>query len=592
MKRLERLSRALRLARRFGPEVTHHRRGLFVVAGASLLATGLALARPWPIAWIFDLALVPVAAGEADSPLRTVVLGTLAALGIAGGLALVEYWRSVRMAEIGHDFTRQLRTRIFGHLAQLPPSFHSSHKTGDLLVRLMGDVPLVRTMVIDSTIELSTRLLLALGVMAMLFVLDPLLAAAVLLAGPLLLYSTRLMTKRLTVAIRKQRSKEGQLADFLHEAISGSEVVQSLGGASHVVRRFKRNNRTSVRAGLKAARLASALSAIVEGQLGLALAIAVGLGSWRVLEGALSPGELLAFLSYTRGLLKPVRGAARHAERIARGTAGAERVLHVLDQRSGLREARDAALPPARPERIVISDLHYRYATGYEALAGVNLSLQRGELVALVGRNGAGKSTLAMLMARLEDPSSGKITIDGLNLDRYQLEPLRRRVGLVLQQSVLFGESLRENLLLAAPEATDEQLLEALATADGLELVQDLPEGLDTVLGSSGKGLSGGQMRRLCLARTLLGDPGVIIVDEPFAGLDRPGVERVLECLRNLANDRIVVVIAHDLADLSSFDRIIWLENGRVEDQGRHQELVSRAPRYREVLRAAAGGEL
>jgi ATP-binding cassette subfamily B protein len=591
VKQLAHLSAAVVLARRFTGELVPLARGLVWVGASSALAILLELAKPWPVQWIFDAVLVPAAGdgGVPQAPAR-IAAGTAVALAVALAFAAVQYARSVALAAVGHEFTRGLRTRIFAHLAELSPSFHARHKTGDLLVRLLGDVPLVRTMLIDSGVELATRLALVVGIVAFLFVLDPLLAGAVLIAGPALVLSTRFLTARLTIAVRKQRRKEGELADFVHEAISGSEVIQSLGGSAHVVRRFKRNNRTSVRAGLKATRLAASLAAAVEAQLGLALAIALGFGAWRVTLGTITPGELLVFLSYTRGLLKPVRSAAQHAERIARGTAGAERVLAVLDQAPAVREAIDAVPAPRRPELLRCRGVTFRYPHGPEALRGVDLDLRRGELVALVGHNGAGKSTLAMLVARLEDPSEGTITLDGLPLARYQLTSLRRSVGLVLQQSVLFGESVRENLVLAAPEADDGQLWSALTAADAAELVRELPEGLETVLGSAGKGLSGGQARRLCLARTLLLDPGLLVVDEPFAGLDRVGVERILARLRHLARERIVVVVAHDLADLSSFDRVVWIEQGRIAGQGPHAELEAQVPGYREVLRASGGG--
>ncbi|MEZ5977245.1 MAG: ABC transporter ATP-binding protein [Planctomycetota bacterium] len=576
-------------ARRFGPELRGHRGGYVTVVLLALVATAFELARPLPIKWIFDSALVPYAAGERSPADATAIVleGAALALGLSIAFAATQYLRVVRQALIGHDFARSLRARLFTHLAELGPVQHARRKSGDLLVRLVGDVPLVRSMLVDSSLELVARSLLLAGSVGLLFWLDPLLAVVVLGAGPILASSVRFISKRLTVAVRKQRRKEGAMADFLHEAIAGNEVVQSLGGGGHVVRRFKRSNRTSERAGLKATRLAAALSASIESQLGAALALTLGLGAWRVVEGALSPGELLAFMSWVRGLLRPLRSAARQAERLSRGVAGAERVVEILDEEPAVREEPDAVPAPSRPTKISWCGVSFAYPGGPQVLDSVDLDLRRGELVALVGANGAGKSTLCMLAARLADPTEGTVELDGAPLRRFQLESLRKRVQLVLQTPLLFGETLRENLLLANAEATDEELLDALRTTGALEIVGALEGGLDHELLAQGRGLSGGQTRRICLARALLTDPGVLVVDEPFAGLDAAGVANTLHLLRELARERIVLVIAHDLGDLSDFDSVVFLENGRVAARGPHRLLEREMPGYRRALRAS-----
>jgi ATP-binding cassette subfamily B protein len=406
----------------------------------------------------------------------------------------------------------------------------------------------------------------------------------------LLVLSSRFIGRHLTIAVRKQRRKEGAMADFLHEAIAGNEVIQTLGSSSHVVRRFKKSNRTSQRAGLKATRIAAALSASIESQLGLALALTLGVGSWRVLAGALSPGELLVFMSLVRGLLRPIRAAARQAERFSRGAAGAERVLEVLDAVPAVREREDALPPPRRPRSLAWRGVAFGYPGGPRVLDGLDLELVRGELVALVGRNGAGKSTLGMLAARLADPDDGVVELDGVPLADYQLEPLRRSVALLLQAPLLFGETLRENLLLARPDASDAELVAALELAGAGPLVAGLEHGLDTELGSAGRGLSGGQARRVCLARALLQDPGVLIVDEPFAGLDATGVDETLALLKRIATERIVLVVAHDLTDLSDFDSVVLLDGGRVAARGPHRVLERSVPAYARSLRSGASG--
>ena len=576
---------SLRVGRRFRQDLAPHLPRILLVGLASLLLAGLDLLKPWPLQWIFDEALAPQ--GEPRHAFGTVVAaGAAAAVGIAVLHALVQYVRAVRLADVGHRVTRSLRHRIFSHLACLSPDFHARHKAGDLLVRLMGDVPMLRTMLVDSTVELGTRLVLIVGTLVVLFALDPFLTLVLCGLLPLLFLVARWLSGRLAIAVRKQRRKEGELADFLHEAIAASSVIQSLGRGEHVVRRFARDNRRSARAGLKATRIAARISASVEALLGCALAGALALGSLRVASGQLTPGELLVFLSYVRGLLKPVRSASRHAEKIAKGTACGERVLQVLEADPHVTSAPGAPPAPAQPASLRFEGVDFGYDERGLALDGLDVEFRRGELVALVGPSGAGKSTLAMLAARLRDPARGAVRMDGIPLRDLALDSVRDRIGLCLQETVLFGESVRENLLLGRPEATEEELWAALEAAGLGGTIAALPDGLDAVLGAAGAGLSGGERRRLSLARTLLRAAPIVIVDEPFAGLDGEAVARVAETLRAVAADHVVIVIAHDPDDLDRFDRIVFLERGRVRGEGSRRELERAHPRFTEVMRS------
>lgn len=575
---------SLHVGRRFRADLAPHLPRLLLVGLASLLLAGLDLLKPWPLKWIFDEALAP--RGEPRLGFGVVVAtGAVAAVAIALLHALVQYVRAVRLADVGHRVTRTLRHRIFSHLACLSPDFHARHKAGDLLVRLMGDVPMLRTMLVDSTVELGTRLVLILGTLTVLFALDPLLTLVLLGVLPLLFAVARWLSGRLAIAVRKQRRKEGDLADFLHEAIAASSVIQSLGRGDHVVRRFARGNRRTARASLKATRIAARISASVEGLLGLALAGALALGSLRVASGRLTAGELLVFISYVRGLLKPVRSASRHAEKIAKGTACGERVLQILETDPHVVSVAGAPPAPERPDSLRFEAVRFAYDERGNALDGIDVEFRRGELVALVGASGAGKSTLAMLAARLRDPDQGSVLLDGRPLRDLDLASVRDRIGLCLQETVLFGESVRENLLMGRPDASEEELWAALDASALASTVAALPDGLDGVLGAAGTGLSGGERRRLSLARTLLRDAPIVIVDEPFAGLDARAVATVAETLRALAADHIAIVIAHDPDDLDRFDRLVFLERGRIRGEGSRRALESAIPRFGEVMR-------
>ncbi|MBK7877354.1 MAG: ABC transporter ATP-binding protein [Planctomycetes bacterium] len=592
---LERWIQGLAVARRFFPELAVHRWRLAAITALTLAAVAFELLRPWPIKWILDYAL-PGGAHAGESPFDwlggptdaqgIVLWGALAALVIVILDSLCDYGAAVLTNQVGQAVSRSLRLRVFEHLSKLSPEFHARFKSGDLLVRLMGDVPLVRTMLVDSTVAVLTRsCLIACTVGAMLFV-DAWLTLIVLGIIPACLGVVWWISKQLTIAARKQRTKEGDLADYLHEAIAASSTIQALGRGRHIVHRFAHTNRTAARAELKAARLSAKLTVSIEAIFGTCTAAALGFGAWRVLQGTLSAGDLILFLSYVRSLLKPVRATSKHSERLAKGTASGERLLAILDEPIAIDSRPDAIEAPAHPAELEFRDVVFQYGKKVDALRGFAATFKRGELLGLFGRSGSGKSTVAALCVRLYDPDAGTVLLDGRPLPEYQLQSLRDRFGLSMQESTLFGASIRENLLLGRPEATEEELWEALrlSAADGF--VANLKRGLDTELGSGGTGLSGGERRRLCLARVLLRRAPVLIVDEPFSGLDRVAVDRVRATLSERARTDIVVVIAHDLDHLDVFDRIVFVDQGRVDDVGTHAELVARNALYRRTTRS------
>lgn len=594
---LSRWSESFAIARRFAPELRPHGRGLASIGLLSVGAILLELVKPWPIGLVFDRALAPRDGAGSSAPFQVLLWGVAAVVAIAAAQAVIGYLRTTGIANVGHLVTRGLRFRIFAHLTKLSPEFHAKHKSGDLLVRLMGDVPMVQTMLVDASVEVVTRALLVLATVGTMLWIDPLLTLAAFCIAPPLVLVVRWVSGHIRVAVRKQRRKEGTLADYMHEAIAATQTIQALGGADHVVRRFARSNRRSARAGLKATRLAARLSAAVEALLGVALASVLLFGGLRVLQGAMLPGELLVFVSYVRSLLKPVRSTSKNAARIAKGTACGERILAILDTENPVVSAPGAPAVDTPVESLVFEDVHFAYADGTRALRGFDARFQRGQLSALVGRSGAGKSTATLLALRMMDPERGEVRLNGRPLVQLDVDSVRTSVALCLQRAVLFGESLRENLLLAAPEASDETLWSALREAGADGFVAALPDGLETPLGANGVGLSGGQQSRLSLARTLLRKAEVLIVDEPFAGLDREAAGHVAATLNGLAQTRVVIVIAHDLEELEAFEHVVFLDQGRTQGEGRHEELLRSHPTYANVVRSsgpsrAAAGEV
>lgn len=583
----ERLRESMALYLRFAELLREHRFAMGLVLSLVLATVALELLKPWPIQWIIDSALI----GEPTGGLTRgdiILRGALMAAALVALDVVLDYWAAIKTAEIGQSVVRRLRGDLFAHMLRLSPKFHARHKTGDLLVRIMGDVPLVRTVLVDSSVAMASRVLLVLGTVTAMAWVDWRTTLVVLAVVPAFMLVLRIFSKRLTIQSRKQREKEGELADSVHESLSATPTLQALGTEEEVGHMFARQNRRSARAELKSARLSARMGGSMELLFGVCTAAALWVGSTRVAEGALSTGELLVFVAYVRSLLKPVRATSKHSERWSKGIACAERLSTILDEPIAIVSGAEAIQPAARPQTLQFLDVRFAYEGQVEALRGFSATFQRGQLAGLFGRSGSGKSTVAALTARLYDPDAGEVLLDGVDLRKHDLRALRASSALALQENVLFGMSLRDNLLLGQAEATDDQLYAALRAAGAAEFVARLPHGLDTELGSSGTGLSGGERRRICLARTLLRPAPVLVVDEPFAGLDAVAVEIVMRTLRERSQDSIVIVIAHDLDRLDRFDTIVYIEQGVVRDAGRHHELQARCTSYRESIRSMA----
>ena len=583
----ERLRESMALYLRFAELLREHRFAMGLVLSLVLATVALELLKPWPIQWIIDSALI----GEPTGGLTRgdiILRGALMAAALVALDVVLDYWAAIKTAEIGQSVVRRLRGDLFAHMLRLSPKFHARHKTGDLLVRIMGDVPLVRTVLVDSSVAMASRVLLVLGTVIAMAWVDWRTTLVVLAVVPAFMLVLRIFSKRLTIQSRKQREKEGELADSVHESLSATPTLQALGTEEEVGHMFARQNRRSARAELKSARLSARMGGSMELLFGVCTAAALWVGSTRVAEGALSTGELLVFVAYVRSLLKPVRATSKHSERWSKGIACAERLSSILDEPIAIVSGAEAIQPAARPQTLQFVDVRFAYEGQVEALRGFSATFQRGQLAGLFGRSGSGKSTVAALTARLYDPDAGEVLLDGIDLRKHDLPALRASSALALQENVLFGMSLRDNLVLGKADATDDELHAALRAAGADEFVARLPHGLDTELGSSGTGLSGGERRRICLARTLLRPAPVLVVDEPFAGLDAVAVEIVMRTLRERSQESIVIVIAHDLDRLDRFDTIVYIEQGVVRDAGRHHELQARCTSYRESIRSMA----
>ena len=529
------------------------------------------LAEPWPLKLVIDDVL-PAAGGTPAVPDGFAGLPALALLAAGVLLAAVglravgAYVSTVCFALIGSRVTTVLRERAYSKLLVQSVRYHQSNRAGDLLSRLTSDVGRLQEVAVTAGLPLVANVATFFGMAIVMLVLDPLLALVVLAVFPLFLLGATRSGGKVTSAARNQRAAEGNIAGLAGEALGSVRVVQAYRLERPLLERFRRGNATSLRTGVKAQRLAAGLERRTDLLIGVATAVVLLIGTRRVLSGALTLGELVIFISYLKSVFKPMRNLAKYSGRISRAAASGERVAEVLDAVPDLQDT-----SWARPLRRVHGDVRLDGVTvAYDGsppvLRNAHMHLRPGERVGVIGPSGSGKSTLVALLSRLMDPRSGRVLFDGHDLRNCTLASVRENVAVVQQESVLFAESVTENIRWARPEATDADVVAAAMAADADGFIRELPAGYDTVLAERGASLSGGQRQRLAIARALLRDAPIVVLDEPTTGLDPQSRRAVLSSLDALTAGRTVLVVAHHDELLADCHWIVRICDGQITE--------------------------
>ena len=560
--------RALRhVFRLFAPHLRPHRARMLAAWLCMVGATAMYLAQPWPIKLIFDHVLMPVddagwLAGRSAGEITTGA--ALALLVIALLRGLFGYGQTYLTASVGQRVIASVRTRLFRHIQRLSHSFHDEHHSGDLLLRLTGDIQLLRDLLVNALLLLTERSLVMVAMAAVMLWMDWRLALVALTVLPLLAVLSFRVSGRIRGVARKQRRRESRTANILSEALSATAIIQAHVRESWEEQRFARQHRSSLRAGLRATRLEANLNRLVEVVLATGTAGVLWYGVRRVQGGFLTPGDLLVFTAYLTTFYKPVRKLATLTSRLAKASACGERLIAILETEPEIRDAPDARPAPPFQGEIAFRDVTFAYRSGAPVLRGVDLRIAPGETVALVGPSGAGKSTLAHLLLRFYDPQAGAVCIDGQDIRRYTLASLRAQIAIVLQAPGLFAISVRDNIAYGRLEASDADIERAARLACAHDFIQALPNGYDTVLAEGGSSLSAGQRQRIAIARAIVRDAPIVILDEPMTGLDGANQAAVELGLTRLTRGRTCLLITHDLAAAARADRILQVADGRV----------------------------
>ena len=597
----EGLKTSLGIVRRFRKDLLKHWRPLAVACMCSLAYSAARLAEPWPLKYIFDNVLdtrtldtpidwVNETVGAERTRILAVAIGVIFALALLRGVSY--YYQRVITARVGERVVLDLRQRLFAHLQRLPLSYHARRSTGDLLVRLTGDVNALRELLVATLVTFLSEATILVGFVTVMFLLEWRVALVAVLVVPVIFALVTVYSTRIRAATRKQRRREGELAAHVGEALTGIHVVQMFAREDKGDEQLRSLNDRSFREGLRATRLEAQLNRAVELSIAGATAAALFFGATQVMAGRLTQGELIVFIVYLQGFYRPLRRISRVTLRAAKASSCVERITDVLDERSDVLDGPTTA--PQLSGDLRFEGVEFAYEPERPVLRGIDLHVPAGRTVAVVGPTGAGKSTLLGLLPRLYDPTAGVVRIDGHDVKEFTLTSLRDQIAIVPQDGMLFGGTLLENIAFGRPGALPSEIEAAARAARIHDFIKSLPEGYESTIGERGVTLSGGERQRIAIARALLKDAPIVLLDEPTTGLDAEAESLVLEAFAELLRGRTAVVIAHRLSTIRRADLIVVLENGRIAERGRHADLVAHGGRYRtlhelQTVNGAAG---
>lgn len=582
----------------FRKELMKHWPQLTIAVLCALGYTAMRLAEPWPLKFVFDNVLVnePLVTPWSwlntwlgDDRMRVLALATVSVLALALLRGVFYYFQNVLTTQVGQDVVIKIRQRLFAHVQALSIRFHNESSTGDLLMRFTGDINNLRQLLAASLLSLISESIILVSFITVMFILNWQLAILAIITAPTIMFLLMFYSGKIRSAARKQRRREGELASRLHESLSNMQVVQIFTREEEEETRLKKLNSRSLRQGMKTTRLEGRLNQGIEIAVSIGMALTIWVGATQVIDGRLSPGELVVFVNYMQSFYRPMRRLSRVAERASKASSCVDRITEVLDQESDIE---DGDVDAGRLKgSIRFDNVSFNHSDGATILKDINLDIPAGKSLALVGPSGAGKSTLVTLLPRLFDSSHGTVTIDGRDIREYTLKSLRDNISVVPQDGALFSGTIGENILYGREGATEEEMIAAAKEAQIHDHIMTLPDGYDTVVRERGTSLSGGQRQRIAIARALVRDASIVILDEPTTGLDAQSETAVVEALQRLLDGRTAILITHRLSTTRQADSIAVIDSGEIVEEGSHEDLMAARGQYYELDRMQSNVE-
>jgi len=580
--------------------VRPYRASLFFILVAMVVQTAMSLAAPWPLKiildnvvgshklpWWLDEAMKPVLSLTGSGKMHIAAAAAIITVLIALVGALASYVANYYTESVGQWVANDLRMRTYHHLERLSLGYFDTHQTGSLLSTITTDIQTIQGFASSSTLSIVVDLFTILGMLGIMFWLNWDFTLIIVAVTPFMLLLASRFKKVVKKATREVRKQQSNMVAVVQQGLESMRVVKAFGRQELEQEELGEVSRATVDAALKARKVKALLSPMVAIIVSLCTAVVLWRGSSLILAGTMTAGALTVFLSYLTKFFKPVKDLATITNQIAQTAVGVERIRGILDADMIIPEHPDASEPPQNLRgEIVFDQVAFAYDSETPVLKQVSFTIKPGQMVGIVGATGGGKSTIVSLIPRFYDPTAGQVKIDGVDIRQYKLQALRNQIGYVLQETVLFRGTVRDNIAYGRAGATQEEILAAAKLANADEFIARMPHGYDTMVGERGDTLSGGQRQRIGIARAVIRNNPILILDEPTAALDTESERAVIEALDRLMKGKTVITIAHRLSTIRNSDKILVLKDGAVAEEGTHDELLALGGVYAGLYRA------
>jgi len=558
------------------------------------------LLEPWPLKIVFDHVFgskkMPDWLATLTSPIGSdkfsiLNFAVLAVLVIAVFGAVSSYCEKYLTTSVGQWVMHDLRRVLYSHIQRLSLSYHDQKRTGDLISRCTTDIDAVQSLISQVLLGMLVNVLTLTGMMLVMLYLNWAFTVIALLVAPALFFVVYHYTHRIKNASRAMRRQEGEVVSVLEEVLSSIRVVKAFAREDYEQKRFERESRESVEKALRARNFKAKLPPLVEIIVACGTCLVLWYGARLVVAGSLTGGELLVFLLYLGKMYKPMRELSKMTDTISKADVGWERIREVLENETQIRDLPSAKPAPRFRGQIEYEHVRFAYNGDGAVLEDLTLDIKPGQMVALVGPTGAGKTTIVSLLPRFYEANGGQIRIDGIDIRKFKQKSLREQISFVLQETLLFHATVAQNIAYGKPQATHDEIVRAARLANAEEFIERMADGYETMIGERGVTLSGGQRQRITIARAIIRNSPILILDEPSAGLDAESEKLVFDALENLMQGKTSIVIAHRLATVRRADVIFVIDRGRVVEQGTHEELLQRDGLYSHLYQLQFKGE-